>query len=157
MLKDVQILKSKRVYVFLFLEYFEHMDPFLWNILKFTKKLKWFYEHLIRKSTFERKKPLVHMFFLSALNIQKDFWNMVNFHENFVIATWKVFKFICICSHGDSSKIQKIVLKDCPHTSWLLFSCFHPFANLLWLLVYSSFQLDDFYWWFHPRRPFMAH
>jgi len=36
--KDTQVLKSKRVYVFLFFECFEHMDPFLWNILKFTKK-----------------------------------------------------------------------------------------------------------------------
>jgi len=33
-------------YVFLFFECFEHMDPFLWNILQFTKKLKWFGEHL---------------------------------------------------------------------------------------------------------------
>jgi len=49
MLKDVWISKSKKVYVFLYFEYFEHMDPFLWNILKFKKKLKQFYEHLIRK------------------------------------------------------------------------------------------------------------
>jgi IS4 transposase len=28
MFKDILILKSKRVYVFLFYEYFEHMDPF---------------------------------------------------------------------------------------------------------------------------------
>jgi len=44
------------------------MDPFLWNILKFTKKLKQFSEHLI-KEDFGLKKPLVHMIFLSALNI----------------------------------------------------------------------------------------
>jgi hypothetical protein len=43
--KDTQVLKSKRVYVFLFFECFEHMDPFLWNILKFTKKWKQFGEH----------------------------------------------------------------------------------------------------------------
>jgi hypothetical protein len=30
------------------------------------------------------------MFSLSALNIQKDFWNMVNFHENFLVTTLKV-------------------------------------------------------------------
>jgi len=30
------------------------------------------------------------MFFLSALNILKDFENMVNFHENFVVVTLKV-------------------------------------------------------------------
>jgi hypothetical protein len=35
--KDIWVLKSKRVYVFLFFECFEHMDPFLWSILKFTK------------------------------------------------------------------------------------------------------------------------
>jgi hypothetical protein len=39
-LKDVQISKSKKNYVFLFFENFEHMDLFLWNILKFTIKLK---------------------------------------------------------------------------------------------------------------------
>jgi hypothetical protein len=32
MFKDIRISKSKRVYVFLFFECFEHMDPFLWNI-----------------------------------------------------------------------------------------------------------------------------
>ncbi len=36
--KDI-LLKSKMVYVFLFFEFFEHIDPFLWNILKFTKNL----------------------------------------------------------------------------------------------------------------------
>jgi hypothetical protein len=50
--KDIQVLKSKRVYVFLFFECFEHMDLFLWNILKFTKKLKQFDEHLIREKDF---------------------------------------------------------------------------------------------------------
>jgi len=48
MFKDIWVLKSKRVYVFLFLECFEHMNPFLWNILKFTRKLKQFGKHLIR-------------------------------------------------------------------------------------------------------------
>jgi hypothetical protein len=37
MLKDVWASKFKSVYVFLFFECFEHMDPFLWNVLKFTK------------------------------------------------------------------------------------------------------------------------
>jgi hypothetical protein len=40
------------VYVFLFFECFEHMDPFLWNMLKFTNQLKYFGEHLIREKTF---------------------------------------------------------------------------------------------------------
>jgi hypothetical protein len=65
-LKDVWVLKSKSIYLFLFFECLEHMDPFLWNILKFTKKLKWFGEHFIRKKEFWNN---IHMFFLSALNI----------------------------------------------------------------------------------------
>jgi hypothetical protein len=67
-------------------ECFQHMDPFLWNILKFTKKLKWFGENLIKGKKIETKKPLVH----NALNIQKDSWNIVNFYEIFVVATLKV-------------------------------------------------------------------
>jgi DNA modification methylase len=39
-----------------FLNFFEHVDPFLWNILKFTKKLKWFGEHLIRENDFWYKQ-----------------------------------------------------------------------------------------------------
>ncbi len=65
-LKDVWIPKSKKIYVFFIFECFEHVDPFLWNILKFTKKLKQFYEHLIFKKTLKQKNPLVHMFFLSV-------------------------------------------------------------------------------------------
>jgi len=30
------------------------------------------------------------MFLLSVLNIEKDYLNMMNFHENFVVATLKV-------------------------------------------------------------------
>jgi hypothetical protein len=56
MFKDVWVSKSKSVYVFFFFECFEHMDPFLWNILNFTKKLKWFGIHLIRKNDFWNKK-----------------------------------------------------------------------------------------------------
>jgi len=37
-LKEVWVSKSKNVCVFLFFECFEHMDPFLWNILKFFFK-----------------------------------------------------------------------------------------------------------------------
>jgi hypothetical protein len=67
--KDIQILKPKRVYVCLFFEFLEHMDPFLWNILKFTKKLKQFGEHLIREKDFLYKKTACHMIFLNVLNI----------------------------------------------------------------------------------------
>jgi hypothetical protein len=42
------------------------------------------------KRVLKQKKPLIHMFFLNVLNIQKDSWNMVNFHENFVVATLKI-------------------------------------------------------------------
>jgi hypothetical protein len=52
MFKNIQVLKSKMVYVFLFFECFEHMDLFLWNILKFTKKLNQFGEHLIKENDF---------------------------------------------------------------------------------------------------------
>ncbi len=38
--------------MFFFCECFEHMDPFLWNTLKFKKKLKRFGEHLIREKGF---------------------------------------------------------------------------------------------------------
>jgi len=68
-LKDVRISKSKKVYVFLFFENSEHMDLCLWNISKFTKKLKWFGEVLIKKRTFEIEKPHVHELFFSDLNI----------------------------------------------------------------------------------------
>jgi hypothetical protein len=56
-------------YVFLFFEIFEDMDIFLWNILKFTKKLKQFGELLIKKRTFEIEKPHVDKLFFSALNM----------------------------------------------------------------------------------------
>jgi hypothetical protein len=56
--------KFKKVYVFLIVECFKHMDPFLWNILKFTKKLKRFGEYLIRKKNFwNKKKSHVHILF----------------------------------------------------------------------------------------------
>jgi hypothetical protein len=67
--KDVWNSKSKKVYVFLFFECFEHMDLFLWNILKFPQKMKWFGEHLIMKKDFWNKKITCSHFFLSALNI----------------------------------------------------------------------------------------
>jgi hypothetical protein len=59
----------KKYVYFYFFENFEHMDLFLWNILKFTKKLKRFGELLIRKRKFEIEKPHVHKLFFNALNI----------------------------------------------------------------------------------------
>jgi hypothetical protein len=55
--------------LFLFFECFEHMDPFLWNILKFTKKLKRFGKHLIKEKDIWYKKTTCPHFFLNALNI----------------------------------------------------------------------------------------
>ncbi len=44
---------------------FEHMDPFLWNMLKFTKK------HLIKKKDFWNKKTTCpHVFFESFKHIK---------------------------------------------------------------------------------------
>jgi len=62
--------QNLKAYMFLFFWMFEDMDPFLWNILKFTKNLKWYGEHLIKETKkVETKKPHVHMFFLSVLNV----------------------------------------------------------------------------------------
>jgi hypothetical protein len=63
MLKAIWISKSKRIYVFSFFECFEHIDPFLWNILKFIKKLKWINEHLIRKKNLKQKNHMFTWFF----------------------------------------------------------------------------------------------
>jgi hypothetical protein len=70
-LKDVWVSKSKSIYVFLFFECFEHMDPFLWSILKFTKNLKWFGEHLIRKKYFWNKKTTCPHAFLECFKYIK--------------------------------------------------------------------------------------
>ncbi len=76
---------------------------------------------------------------------------MVNFHENFVVVTLKVYKFVSKiifldlqCSHGDFSKFQKTVFKDCPHITWLLFSCFHPFG-LRQARLLDWFQTQNFH------------
>jgi hypothetical protein len=74
----------------------------------------------------------------------------MNFHENFVVATWKVEKLISKikqnfdiwCSHGDFSKFQKIDFKDCPHTAWLFFSFFHP-TNIQILSAHSCTMTFD--------------
>jgi len=71
-LKDAWISKFQSVYLFYFIEFFEQMDPFLWSILKFTKKLKWFGEHLIRKKDFWNKKTTYpHVFLKCFKHIKK--------------------------------------------------------------------------------------
>jgi hypothetical protein len=69
------------------------MDPFSWNILNFTRKLKWFYEHLIRERDFWYKKPLVRMIFLECFKHIK--WLLK--HGEF---SWK----FCSCNF-ESTKI----------------------------------------------------
>jgi hypothetical protein len=71
MLKDIWVSKSKSIYVFWFFECFEHMNPFLRNILKFTKKLKWFGEDLIRIKDFWNKKTTYSHAFLECFKCIK--------------------------------------------------------------------------------------
>jgi hypothetical protein len=53
-IKNLQVSKRKG-HMQIFLEWFEHMELFLWNILELTKKLKTFGAHLIRKNEFWKK------------------------------------------------------------------------------------------------------
>jgi hypothetical protein len=71
MLKDIWILKFKNV--FLLYQCFEYMDPFLWNVLKFTKKLKQFGEHLIKEKDFWLKKTTCPHVLLKCFNHIKGF------------------------------------------------------------------------------------
>jgi len=49
------------------------MDPFLWNILKLTKKLKQFNEHLIKEKDFWFKKTTCPHVFLECFKHIKGF------------------------------------------------------------------------------------
>jgi len=66
MLNDIWVLKSKKAYVFKIFEFFEHMNPFLWKILKFNFFLKWFGEHLIKEKNFWYKKTTCPHVFLEC-------------------------------------------------------------------------------------------
>jgi hypothetical protein len=67
------------------------MDTFLWNILKFTKKLKQFGEHLVREKDFSyRKTTCPHGFLECFKHIKGVLKHGEFFHENFVVATLKV-------------------------------------------------------------------
>ncbi len=81
--KDVLISKSKKVYVFLFFECFEHMDPFLLEYIKVHKKLNWFGEHLIRKNDFWNKKPTCPHAFLECFKHIKGLLNHGGFSWKF--------------------------------------------------------------------------
>jgi len=147
MLKDVWISKSKSLYVFLFFECFEHMDPFLWSILKFTKKLKWFNEHLIRKKNFWNKKTTWPHVFFECFKYIKRFLKLGEFHENFVVTTLKVETFMWkiqrifwyIAFPWWFFKNLKLVFKDYSHILWFFISCFHPFDNVFLLTLFWQF------------------
>jgi hypothetical protein len=63
MLKDVWVSKSKKVYVFLFFEHFEHMNPFLWNILNFIKKIEMIWWTFDKEKRFlKQKTTCLHAF-----------------------------------------------------------------------------------------------
>jgi len=134
LLKDVWVSKLKKVYVFLFFECFEHMDP-LWNILNFIKKLKWFGEQLIRKKDFWNKKTTYpHVFFHWFKHIKRflkhvEFsWNFCNCNFESIRIYFKIFMNFLIYNVPITifSKIRKTIFKDYSHTLWLLISCCHP-------------------------------
>jgi hypothetical protein len=137
MFKDVWVSKFKRVYVFLFFECFEDMDPFLWNILKFIKKLKWFGEHLIRKKNFWNKKTTCPHAFLECFRQIKNLlkhdefsWKFCNCNFESIRIYFKISRIFLI--HSVPMVIfQKFFFffNDCPHTIWLFFSCFHPIKS----------------------------
>jgi hypothetical protein len=67
------------------------MDPFLWNILKFTKKLKQFGEHLIRENDFWYKKTTYPPAFLECFKYIKELlkhgefsWKFCNYNFEFI-------------------------------------------------------------------------
>jgi len=60
-LKDVRVSKFKHVHVFYF-ECFEHMDPFVWNILKVTKKLMIWWTFDKKKGFWNKKTTCPHVF-----------------------------------------------------------------------------------------------
>ncbi len=71
MIKNVQVSKWKGHMQFFF-EWFEHMEPFLWNMLELIKKLITFGAHLIRKNDFwkkEKRKPFLHILLFNALSM----------------------------------------------------------------------------------------
>ncbi len=90
MFKDVWISNFKR-YMFFFFECFEHMDPFLWNILKFTKieMIWWTFDN--EEKNLKQKRHLFACISWVFWTYKNDFWNMVNFYENFLIAILNLY------------------------------------------------------------------
>jgi hypothetical protein len=92
MFKAIWISKFKRIYVFSFFECFEHIDPFLWNILKFTKKFKWIGEHLIRKKDFWNKKTTCSHGFFECFKHLKWFLKQGEFSWKFCSCNFESIK-----------------------------------------------------------------
>jgi hypothetical protein len=65
-------------------------ESFLVEYIKIRKKIETSWWTFDKGKNFWYKKPLVHMLLLSVLNILKNSWNMVNFHEKLVVSTLKV-------------------------------------------------------------------
>jgi hypothetical protein len=114
------------------------MDPFLWNILKFKKKLKQFGEHLIREKNFWYKKIICPHVFLVCLKHIKKLLEHGEFSWKFcscnieIIRTYFLKIYFLLAYYVPMVIFQnykKIVFKDWPHIAWLLFSCFHPFRQ----------------------------
>jgi hypothetical protein len=135
MFKDVWISKSKKVYVFLFFECFENMDPFLWNILKFIKYWKWFGEYLIRKKNFWNKKTTCPHVFLECFKHIKGHlkhcefsWKLCSFKFENIKFYFKILTNFLIYNLPTVifQTFEKHFFKDCPHTLWFLISCFCP-------------------------------
>jgi hypothetical protein len=68
------------------------MDPFLWNILKFTNKLKQFGEHLIRTKGFWNKKTTYPHAFLECFKNIKGFLKHDEFSLKFCSCNFESIK-----------------------------------------------------------------
>ncbi len=141
MLKNIQVSKYENVYVFLCFQCFEHMDPFLWNILNFTKKLKWFGEHLIKEKGFWYKKTTWPHVFLECFKHIKwllkhgefswkfcscnfeDIRNYYNIYNIIVYLFWYSVPMVIF-------EIFKKQFKKIVHIVWFLFFTFTPRRRL---------------------------
>ncbi len=123
------------------------MDPFLWNILKFTKKLKQFGEHLIREKDFWYKKIICpHVFLMCLKHIKKllkhgEFsWKFCSCNFEIIRIYFILFYFFVdiLCFHGDFSKLQK--------------NSFKGLATLLSSFFLVSTPLDKLVIFFHKHQ-----
>jgi hypothetical protein len=108
MLKDIRVSKSKRIYVF-FLGMFWTHGSFLVKYIEVHQKIEtiWW--------TFDKEKGLLKQKTTCSHVFLECFKNIKGFLK-----------------HGEFSNFQKTILKDYPHTTWLLFSYFHRWSNFFW-------------------------